>query len=52
MASNYNARRRPAEVVVESDRVHLVRVRETIEDLVRGEVIPWEEPGAGGAVEP
>ena len=52
MASNYNARRRPAEVVVESDRVHLVRARETIEDLVRGEVIPWEEPGAGGAVEP
>ena len=52
MASNYNARRRPAEVLVEGDRVHLVRRRETIEDLVRGETIPWESSGGGGAVEP
>lgn len=33
MASNYNARPRPAEVVVEGDRFHLVRRRETIEDM-------------------
>ena len=52
MASNYNARRRPAEVLVEGDRVHLVRRRETIEDLVRGETIPWEVSGEGGAGEP
>ena len=52
MASNYNARRRPAEVLVEGDRVHLVRRRETIEDLVRGEIIPWEVSGEGGAGEP
>jgi diaminopimelate decarboxylase len=49
MASNYNARRRPAEALVEGDRVHLVRRRETVEDLVRGESIPWETPGAEGA---
>ncbi len=40
MASNYNARPRPAEVLVEAGRVHLVRRRETVEDLFRGETIP------------
>ena len=40
MASNYNARPRPAEVMVDGDEVHLIRARETYEDLVRGEVIP------------
>ncbi|MFH1763107.1 MAG: diaminopimelate decarboxylase, partial [Gemmatimonadota bacterium] len=40
MASNYNARPRPAEVMVDGDEVHLIRVRESFEDLVRGEVIP------------
>lgn len=33
MASNYNARPRPAEVVVDGERFHLVRRRETIEDM-------------------
>lgn len=47
MSSNYNARRRPAEVLVEGARAHLVRTRETLEDLVRGETIPWEARGAG-----
>ncbi|MDH5760228.1 MAG: diaminopimelate decarboxylase [Gemmatimonadota bacterium] len=37
MASNYNGRRRPAEVMVDGDRVHLIRRRETLEDLVRAE---------------
>ncbi len=37
MASNYNARPRPAEVMVDGDRCHLVRARETLEDLYRGE---------------
>ena len=50
MASNYNARRRPAEALVEGDQVHLVRTRETLEDLVRGESIPWEVSGTGGTV--
>jgi diaminopimelate decarboxylase len=40
MASNYNARPRAAEVLVAGERAHLVRRRETYEDLVRGEVIP------------
>ena len=49
MASNYNARCRPAETLVEGDRVHLVRRRETVEDLVRGESIPWSGIGSQGA---
>lgn len=40
MASNYNSRPRPAEVLVDGDRFHIVRARETLDDLVRGEVIP------------
>lgn len=36
-ASNYNARRRPAEVLVEGDQWRVIRARETYEDLVRGE---------------
>jgi diaminopimelate decarboxylase len=33
MASNYNTRGRPAEVIVDGDQVHLVRKRETPADL-------------------
>jgi len=40
MASNYNTRGRPAEVMVEGTRVEMVRARETWDDLVRGETIP------------
>lgn len=40
MASNYNARPRPPEVMVDQGEVHLIRERETYEDLVRGEAIP------------
>jgi diaminopimelate decarboxylase len=36
-ASNYNARRRPAEVVVDDKVWSVVRERETYEDLIRGE---------------
>jgi diaminopimelate decarboxylase len=36
-ASNYNARPRPAEVLVEGGAWRVVRARETYEDLVRGE---------------
>lgn len=39
MASNYNSRPRVAEVMVDGDQAHLVRARETIEDLWRGEVV-------------
>lgn len=37
MASNYNTRMRPAEVLVEGDKVFLLRTRETIDDLLRHE---------------
>jgi diaminopimelate decarboxylase len=37
MSSNYNSRMRAAEVMVDGDQVHLVRERETIDDLLRGE---------------
>jgi diaminopimelate decarboxylase len=37
MASNYNSRGRPVELLIEDDRVHVARARETWEDLVRGE---------------
>jgi diaminopimelate decarboxylase len=38
MASTYNARPRPAEVLVDGAQSRLIRRRETYEDLVRGEV--------------
>lgn len=37
MSSNYNTRGRAAEIMVDGDHVHLVRARETFEDLIRGE---------------
>lgn len=40
MASNYNSRLRPAEVLVAGGGLHLIRQRETFADLVRGERIP------------
>ena len=40
MASNYNSRLRPAEVLVAGGGLHLIRRRETFADLVRGERIP------------
>jgi diaminopimelate decarboxylase len=38
MASTYNARTRPAEVLVSGDQHRVIRRRETLEDLVRGEI--------------
>jgi diaminopimelate decarboxylase len=40
MASNYNARPRAVEVLVDGDRYTIVRRRETYEDLVAGETVP------------
>jgi diaminopimelate decarboxylase len=37
MSSNYNARPRVPEVLVRGDRYYVVRERETLDDLVRGE---------------
>lgn len=40
MASNYNSRPRPAEVLVSGCKHELIRRRETFDDLVAGELIP------------
>jgi diaminopimelate decarboxylase len=42
MASNYNSHPKPPEVLVDGDRYYVVRVRETLDDLIRGETIPPE----------
>jgi diaminopimelate decarboxylase len=38
MSNQYNARLRPAEVLFLNDSAHLIRKRETLEDLYRNEV--------------
>lgn len=40
MASNYNSRPLPAEVLVRGDKFSLIRKRQTNEDLVQGEIDP------------
>jgi diaminopimelate decarboxylase len=40
MASNYNSHPKPPEVLVDGDEYHVIRARETMEDLIRGESIP------------
>jgi len=42
MASNYNSRYRPAEVLVKDGKDYLIRERETIEDLLRGQNLDIE----------
>lgn len=37
MASNYNTRGRTPEILIDGDQCHLIRERETFEDIVRGE---------------
>jgi diaminopimelate decarboxylase len=46
MASNYNSRTRPAEVLVDGDRYAVVTERERYEDLVRLEraALEWQSP--------
>jgi diaminopimelate decarboxylase len=39
MSSNYNSRPRAAEVLVDGDKVHLIRAREQWQDLWRGEQV-------------
>ena len=43
LASNYNARRRPAEVLVEGNVFRLIRRRETQEDLQRTDILDRKE---------
>ena len=40
MSSNYNSRPMAAEVLIRQGKAHLIRQRQTFEDLVRGERIP------------
>jgi diaminopimelate decarboxylase len=48
MASNYNTRPRAAEVMVAGSDAWLIREREALADLMRGEqLLPPEAPGAG-----
>jgi diaminopimelate decarboxylase len=39
LASNYNARCRPAEILVQGKRARIIRKRETARDLLRGDVL-------------
>ena len=39
MSSNYNSRPRAAEIMVDGDQYHVIRQRESIEDLVKGEAL-------------
>ncbi len=38
MSSNYNSRLRPAEVLIYNNKAHLIRERETLEDLINNQV--------------
>ena len=39
MASNYNSRTKPVEIMVDGDKSYIIRERETLEDLTRGESV-------------
>jgi len=52
MASNYNSRPRPAEIMVDGREVLVVRERETYEDLIRGERAPPAQGEDGISVPP
>lgn len=39
MASNYNTRPMPAEILVDGDQAHVVRERQTLEDVLKGEKV-------------
>jgi diaminopimelate decarboxylase len=45
MASNYNSRYRPAEVLIHQGQAHLIRQRENFEDLIRSQPDPVLEFG-------
>lgn len=39
MGSNYNSRPKPPEILVDGERVHLIRKRETFDELIRNELL-------------
>jgi diaminopimelate decarboxylase len=40
MASNYNSHPKAPEILVDGDKYYVIRARETLDDLIRGESIP------------
>ncbi|MBW2245246.1 MAG: diaminopimelate decarboxylase [Deltaproteobacteria bacterium] len=40
MASNYNSKPKPAEVLIVNGKAHLARARQSVADLLRGECLP------------
>jgi diaminopimelate decarboxylase len=38
MSSNFNSRLKPAEVLVKDGKAHLIRIRDTMEDLLSHQV--------------
>jgi diaminopimelate decarboxylase len=38
MSSHYNSRFKPAEVMVEGDKVYLIRKRDDLEDLLKNQI--------------
>jgi diaminopimelate decarboxylase len=43
MASNYNTRPMPAEILVDGAKAHVVRERQTLDDVLRGESVPSDD---------
>ncbi len=43
MASNYNSKPLPAEVLIRDGQAHLIRARQTFQDIIRGERIAAED---------
>lgn len=50
MSSNYNSRVRPAEVLWYEGKGHLIRERETFEDIIRNQVIMEFEPAPAAVI--
>jgi len=42
MSSNYNTRLRAPEILVAGDKAHIIRMRETFDQLLANEIIPEE----------
>ncbi len=39
MSSNYNSRKRAAEVLVNGNKLQFIRIRESYDDLIRNEIV-------------
>lgn len=48
MSSNYNSKTLAAEVLIRNQQPHLIRARQSLEDLLTGEVIPSSEAALRG----